>query len=54
MSGSKDELRAIEDALIQSMMDASPEETLGDLREQGIDSDRLGQFAQGSVVSTLP
>jgi hypothetical protein len=39
MSGSKDELRAIEDALIESIMGASPEETVTELRGQGIDPD---------------
>ena len=39
MSQSRDELRAIEDALIESIMNASPEETIAELREQGIDPD---------------
>ncbi|MGI4763801.1 MAG: hypothetical protein ACRYGP_01845 [Janthinobacterium lividum] len=33
----KDELRLIEEALIQDMLDASPEETIADLREGGMD-----------------
>lgn len=37
MTGPKHELLAIEDALIESILAASPEETLEDLREQGID-----------------
>lgn len=41
MTGPKHELLAIEDALIQSILAASPEETLEDLREQGIDPDAL-------------
>ena len=41
MTGPKHELLAIEDALIQSILAASPEETLEDLREQGIDPDIL-------------
>lgn len=39
MSQSRDELRAIEDALIESIMSASPEETIEELREQGVDPD---------------
>ncbi len=37
MSQNRDELRAIEDAMIESIMNASPEETIAELREQGVD-----------------
>jgi len=37
--GEKDSLRSIEDGLIQSILDASPEDTIAELREQGIDPD---------------
>ena len=33
----KDELRLIEEAIIQNMLDASPEETIADLRERGVE-----------------
>jgi hypothetical protein len=55
MSGSKNKLRAIEDALIDSIMGASPEETVVDLREQGIDPDEgvalLDRMAAAAIAA---
>src|SRR4051794_1684812 len=54
-SSPKDELRAIEDALIESIMGASPEETVAELREQGIDPDEgvalLDRMAAEALVA---
>lgn len=50
-------LRAIEDALIASIMDASPEETIAELREQGVDPAAavtlMDQMAAEAEVATL-
>jgi hypothetical protein len=55
MTRPKDELRAIEDALIQSIMDASPEDTMAELREQGLDPDAcvtlMDKMAAEAVVA---
>jgi len=55
MTRSKDELQAIEDALIQSILDASPEDTIAELREQGLDPDAcvklVDEMASGAVTA---
>lgn len=53
MSGAKDELRAIEDALIESIMDASPEETVAELREQGIDPDQCAALMDEMAAEVI-
>lgn len=55
MTRSKDELQAIEDALIQSILDASPEDMIAELREQGLDPDAcvklVDEMAAGAVLA---